>query len=347
MFNNDSRPKNEPTPLVAHNPKSTPGTFERIFGNYSGPEYTQLTQYIKNEDKSKEEGHYKVAENLRAFLATRKSDINIPFLNVRTIYSFIPYCTENESETELRLAKCIVCLQLLADPNLPMNEKTDIHLLDNFFSIRNFSTDHLNLLFSYGLSQASFQHSFETYIKRHIAHKSSKENASSKTQSALFKLKKLLSNDTSTEEKNKFAHKFQIHPAALDVTEKYNPYILVHQLLKQSYEAYLQADYQNAADQYHEAEMLLNEFQSNENLSAVIAKDYAMRSEKCAKYRKICLLKINNKENSHHTFPLPQFLNAFYCTAEKPRLSNDTASTHGSDEDEARPLIPGGKLKSA
>lgn len=89
------------------------------------------------------------------------------------------------------------------------------------------------------------------------------------------------------------------------MTEKDNPYILVHQLLKQSYEAYLQADYTNAEDQYHEAEMLLNEFQSNENLSAVIAKDYAMRSEKCAKNKKICALKINNKENSHHTFPLP------------------------------------------
>lgn len=348
-----------PAPLVARESKTSASFLGINLLNNPVEECEQLASYEKSQDVSKNsEGEYVVAVQLRSFLAKYQNRINVAFYGTRFIHHFIPYHIldskldqeSNRHLLELRLAKCIVCLQLLADPNLPahdMPNQPTIYLLSSFFAKNRFSQNNLNLLFSYGLSYHSYREAFKVYIKntiyKHYADDTAKEIEIELGQS-WKQLESCLSDCASNEEKDIFAKKYKVCREALEVIEKDNSYIQCYKYLKQAYEFYIQNHYIKAAHYYHAAEKLLTGFQLDKTLSPLILQDYAMRMTKCAAYHNACQ-NLAEKKCTHPSSIQQLVSQCFSWNRQEKnlRLSDETDST--SSNEDVEPLIPFNKLK--
>lgn len=336
MLNGFSQPRGVvPEPLVAYAPKKSVSFIDITLWHNPAEACQQLTDYEKSQDISKNsQGEYVVVAQLRSFLTHYRHRINVTFYGTRFIHRFIPYHRlgsrqdqeNSEHLRELRLAKCLACLQLLADPNLPAHDIPNqpiTYLLNDFFTKNRFSQNNLNLLFSYGLSYHSFYEAFQICIK---------QTETDPEQSWRQLLEHCLSGCASSEEKDAFAKKYKICRDALNIIEKHNPYIQCYEHLKQAYISYLQNNYRSAAGHYYAAEKLLTSFQSDKTLSPLIVQDYVMRAEKCATYYKVCqrLAEKKHSNSSNVTLLISQ---CFYNSEKMPRLSNETAAV-SSDEEE-------------
>lgn len=293
-----TRNDNHVDPLVADPEFSAwPSFFNQMF-----PHNKDINKYLmSDETKRISSGEFFVATELRKLLSPHAKLINQPDnTNIRVFYfPFKSIKAENSEElNNLHLAKVIVLLQMLANPNLVMNENKLPQpwiLLINSLNNGEYGLNALRLLFSYGLSYEKFLVELRFVIKQTLQDKPEVSLLETINSTDEMFEQFLCDNSARTEYlKEEISRCCGIFRPVLDLT-KNDPSLITYQDLRQAYRAYRSGDYSDAFTHYRNAYLSLSALKTIGNQNYLITEDYEIRFQKCKNYMRIC-------ESLQHTF---------------------------------------------
>lgn len=258
---------------------------------------------VSRETKRTSNGEFFVAAQLRKLLAPHAKLINQPGnTNIKLLY--FPFKTikagTSEEVNNLYLAKVIVLLQFLTNPDLIMNgnklPKPWI-LLANSFNNGEYGLNTVKLLFSYGLSYEKFLFELHFVIKQSVVEMMD-------CTSEMFEAF-LCDNSTTTEDlKEKISRCCGIFRPVLDLRRN-DPSLIAYQDLREAYRAYRNSDYSGAVTHYRNAYLSLSALKTLSNQHDLITGDYEKRSQQCKDYMRIC-------ESLQRTLPHDSLITTLY-----------------------------------
>lgn len=272
-----------------------------------------------NATKKNSEGNFVVAENLRRFLLPYQALIDESSSSIVKLPIFFDFFAQLGDTTlkaelkELHLAKMVVLLQLLADPNLSNSSHPLVkNLLWSTFQNEQLGVDTLNLLFSYGLTYQNFLLSLSVFFNRKMGVPT--------TQDDLLQILR-----SPEDEKDRIMEEKPgvLYRPILNVLPD-SEYIRTYGLLSSAYLNYRNADYAEAARCYDEASELLNKFASQTDLSKPLRDDYLLRLRKSTEYRDQCYALLEEENQSDTTEPEPSTTWRFWNTTSDVKYSTDS-----------------------